>query len=474
MSPSVVAYHNLQLSPYEITSLQELMLTKKINDHARLSFTGIVSEDVKDSYVAMTEAKTGIELSQLDEEGNPIPLFKGLVVNIEVRAVRDVYYIEVEAVSHTYELDVKLKSRSFQHTEMSYVNLFNEVGADYLGIDILDEATNGGTLGMFTMQYKETDWQFLKRMASRFQTGLVPAPVFDQPKFYVGVPEGSTKGKLDDYHYTIRKKVADFLNYTENGNSGVDEQDFMYYEVETDRLLEIGDQISFKDKSLYVSEVVTKMKDSLLKHWYTLSTKNGMSQKKLDNPSILGLSIEGKVLEVAKDHVKIHLDMDSKQNKEEAYWFPYSTVYTAEGNSGWYCMPEVNDYVRVYFPTCQEEDGIASSSVRKDISDSQTNKLGNPAIKYFRTAFGKELMMSPTEIVITAKDGDIYIRLNEESGIEIFSKKEIKILSEQDILLNANKNILISAKEKINLSCKESTITLDGNTQVYGKEVKTN
>lgn len=474
MTVSVTAYHNLQISPYELTSLKELTLTKKLNEHVRLQFTGIVSEEVKDRYVATAEAKSPIEVWQLDPSGNRTPLFNGIVLNIEVRSVRDVYYLEIEAVSHTYDLDVQQKSRSFQYTDMTYGALFKQVGADYPGIDILDEVTNGGTLGTFTMQHKETDWQFLKRMASRFHTGLVPAALFDKPKFYFGIPEGQHKGNLEDYHYTITKNIAHYLKLKENDGVEIDENDCMYYTVETDRILEIGDQITFKAESLYVFEAVTKMKDGLLKHSYTLSSKNGMSQKKTHNHSIIGLSIEGKVLEVAKDHVKIHLDIDQTQNKNEAYWFPYATTYSAEGHSGWYCMPEVNDTVRVYFPTNQEEDGIANSSVRKNTEDSKTNKLSDPNIKYFRTAFGKELMMSPKEIVITAQDGDVFIRLNEDNGIEIYSKKEIKVISDQDISLNASSKIMINAKERIHLSCKESTITLDGDTQIYGKEVKTN
>lgn len=82
--------------------------------------------------------------------------------------------------------------------------------------------------------------------------------------------------------------------------------------------------------------------------------------------------------------------------------------------------------------------------------------------------------MSPTEVVITAQDGDIFIRLNEANGIEIFSKKEIKLISEADISVNASKKILLSAEEEISLQCKESKITMNGSVQIFGKEVKAN
>lgn len=474
MSVSVTAYHNLQVLPFKLVSIQELTLTKKMNEHATLRFTGIVPEEVRDKYVEMTEANSAIEVNQLDHSGSPIPLFKGVILTIKVRAVREIYYIEVEAASSTYQLDIKKKSRSYQDKEMTYSSLFRLMSPSYPGLDIIDEATKGGKLDKFTMQYRETDWQFLKRLASRFNTGLVPASTFDKPKFHFGVPEGNAKGKLEDYHYTTRKKLADYLLYIENGNDGMQENDFLYYEVETDKVLTIGDHVTFNGITLYVCEAYTSMKDGLLKHIYTLSSKNGMNKSGIFNQNISGLSIEGKVLEVAKDHIKVHLNIDEKQDKEKAHWFLYSTVYTAEGHSGWYCMPEINDYVHVYFPTHKEEEGISSSSIRKNLDSTATNKLDDPSIKYYRTAFGKEIKMSPTEIVITAQDGDIFIRLNEESGIEIFSKKEIKLISEADISVNASKKILLSAEEEISLKCKESKITMDGSVQIFGKEVKAN
>ncbi|MED0679993.1 contractile injection system protein, VgrG/Pvc8 family [Aneurinibacillus thermoaerophilus] len=474
MSLSVIAYNNLQVSPYELVHLQEFKMTKKINDHVRVYLTGIIPETLKDSYVEMTEAQTKIKINQIDEKAGSTPLFSGVALNIEIKAVRDIYYIEIEAVSHSYNLDIKRKSRSFQNKDMPYSSLLKKVVSDYPGADVIDFASHGATLKKFTMQYQETDWQFLKRMASRFHTGLVPAPVFDQVKFYFGVPEGAAKGKLEDFHYSVRKKIADFRISSENYIPGINENDFIYYEVETDKVLNIGDSVSFRGKTLVVSEAYTQMKNGLLKHRYILCSKKGMSQNTIYQQDIAGMSIQGKVIQVEKDNVKLHLKIDKEQSVAEAYWFHYSPTYTAEGNSGWYCMPEVNDYVQLYFPSHKEEEGIAVSAVRKDTEITEKNKIGNPDIKYFRTAAGKEVMLSPEEIVISAKDNKVFIKLNEKGGIEIYSTKNIKIISQEDITINSENKVILSAKDEISMTCKESNIKLDGNTSIIGKELKTN
>ncbi|NRS52171.1 hypothetical protein HP401_29600, partial [Brevibacillus sp. HB2.2] len=85
-------------------------------------------------------------------------------------------------------------------------------------------------------------------------------------------------------------------------------------------------------------------------------------------------------IDIQKDTVKIHLDIDPKQPKAEASWFPYATVYSAEGNSGFHCMPQMGDSVKLYFSTSDEEGAMAVSSVRK--GGGSTAKTGNPGIKY--------------------------------------------------------------------------------------------
>ncbi|BAU27212.1 hypothetical protein DFP93_11398 [Aneurinibacillus soli] len=357
---------------------------------------------------------------------------------------------------------------------MKYAELLKEVTSAYSGADVVDMISKGSPIKKFTMQYEETDWQFLKRMASRFHTGLIPAAVFDKPKFSFGVPEGEYKGKIDDFHYRVRKKIADFRSFSENDPKKIEERDFVYYEVETDTVLDIGNEVDFKGKRLFVCEAHTQMENSLLKHQYVLCPKEGMSQKTMYHEGIVGLTLEGKVIDVAADTVKVHLEIDKKQGVEKAHWFPYSSMYTAEGHSGWYCMPELHDSVHLYFPSHKEEECVAINSIRKDATVTGENKLGNPSHKYFRTADGKEIRLSPDEIVITAKDGETFIRLHEKEGIEVYSKKNIQIISDDTITMSAQKKMILSAKGEISITCKESKIKMDGTTTITGKKLKTN
>lgn len=69
----------------------------------------------------------------------------------------------------------------------------------------------GGTL----IQYQETDWNFLKRMASQLGLSLVPDTSYYYPRFYLGLPEGE-KGNWEKSFPVISVLMGDIMQSVEN------------------------------------------------------------------------------------------------------------------------------------------------------------------------------------------------------------------------------------------------------------------
>jgi len=174
--------------------------------------------------------------------------------------------------------------------------------------------------------------------------------------------------------------------------------------------------------------------------------------------------------------------------RKESCRFTYSTIYSAEENTGLYWMPELNDTVFLYFPTNNEQDAYVFGSVRRGAKIEDKNnkwqkalKIGDPNVRYFRTG-GKEIMFSPEEIRITVegkgsdnKDFKYYVTLHDERGIEIYSTKDVNVFAKRDINLNSEAGtIAIQAGGKINLACQESSIIMNGDTHIKGKTIRTN
>ncbi|WP_411735230.1 hypothetical protein [Paenibacillus sp. M2] len=469
-----LTYENLIIEPYELVHLQELTIRKKMNEHTRLVFKGMVSEEWKDRYVDVTDKNTPIEVWQKDEEGNKSPLFKGIPLSVEVQVVRGVYTLQIEAISHTYLMDVKKRTRTFQNIQMTLPELLKELDQDYPGLDVIDEGTGGAKIGKVAVQYQETDWAFLRRLASRFHTSLMPAAQFDSPKFYFGVYEHGNSIELDNTRYTVHKNMTPFMYFTENETVNVNESDFIVYEVETDQVMELGHHISFRGRSLYLTEAYTELAGGILKHKYVLSLHKGLRQKTYYNPLIAGSSLMGRVIGVHGGQVQVHLDCDDKQGTEDALWLLYQSPYIAEGETGWYVMPEIGDPIAVYFPTMYEEDAYATGAPRLDNKSTSTNKLNNPDHKIFRTPHGKEIRLTPDAVIISGKEGEVYIRLSGNEGIHIAGSQQVSMSAGGSISLKAGKKITLSAGSELLLEGGGGKIRLDGQAQMSGTEVKSN
>lgn len=382
---------------------------------------------------------------------NETAIFKGIVTDISLNVVNGVYHLEVYGVSGTFGLDLKPIRRSFQDTSMTCKKLVEHVLKDYAGADFIDSVS--GNIGKVIVQYDETDWEFLKRMASHFNTGLVVESKSQDPKFWFGIPPG--KEVTGQYNYNIGKRFH--------------KKSFAYYEIQSYDMFDIGDKIKHNNTEFIVYAVKSTLTKGILKNQYRLATNEGIRQAFIKNQKISGVSMEGKVIDIQEDKVKVHLDIDKEQIKESAYWFPYGTFYTAEGQTGWFCTPEPGDRVKVYFPGTQEEKGLVASSVRKRVASG--DKISDPDTKYFRTKYGKEKKYTKKDLSISAKDNKLLIRLNEDDGVDILSDENIKISSDTDLIIKAG-NIELEAKEEFVLNCADSSIMMDGTTNFCGKYVK--
>ncbi len=473
-------YLELGIQQYILKSLRELEIKEKVNEHTILHMTALLYDEQEDSDIYNTKAGTQITLLQKGEQQQI--LFQGIVKKITIEKQQGVYWLTLDALSNTYLLDIKKSSQSFQNVNMTYIDMIKKVLEPYQGSDVIDNATEGKTIEGFIMQYMETDWEFIKRVASHFYVPIIPFYLADKPKFTIGMPKGENRGDLSQYHYRIEKDVEQYLKLYQNDNKDLKELDFVLFYVKTNENFNVGDSVTFQNITLYIKQKTAKMQQGILVYEYVLSSENSFTQAKLYHKNIVGLSLKGKVLEVIEDTIKVQLEIDTEETKkEEAYAFPYTTVYTAEGNSGWYCMPEVDDTVMIYFPTEEEKDAVGVNSLR--MLEKGSDKLSDPDVKYFRTKNGKELKFSPEEILITCCNGTdeetgekhiIYMRFHNQNGIEIASTEPILLKSDQNIDLQAGDQIFLAAKEEIIFQCKTSQITVNQMVDIAGKEVRIN
>ncbi|MDR2022923.1 MAG: hypothetical protein LBQ71_06640 [Hungatella sp.] len=454
MGKSGPSYQDLILDlPVKLHHIKKLKIEQSLDNHAAAYITGVLKEENHEAIHRLT-SQTNIKIKAKTEEGENI-IFSGIPEKATIKRAHDVYAIAIVLKSHSVRLDIQKKRRSFQNQNNPYGSLFKTILQEYEG-DIWDAASRGAVQNGALIQYEETDWEFLKRTASRVGAKLFPEIRSDRPRIYIGIPEGNRYDEKG-MDYCLEKKLEDYL-YSQENHGGWSEQEILSYRLESMEDYQLGDKITYQGITFTVAEKITELKKGILAYQYRFQIKSGLKQNIRYNPKLKGVSVEGKVLAVEKDKVKLHLSIDSNQNPSDAAWYPFSTSYASEGTTGWYSMPQEGDSVRLYMPTADESEAYVQALNRLD--GEENPKVQDPAVKYYGTSHGKEMKLAPKELTFSAAENVLYLKMGHETGIEISSPQDIHIKTQKK-LLGECQTLEIESKEKILLATQSSGIIVD-------------
>ena len=239
--------------------------------------------------------------------------------------------VDLQVYSSSCKLDLKRKNRSFQDEQRSRGNLFSLLLKEYQGDFIWDQPGREGAVGKFLMQYQETDWEFLKRVASQKGYLLSPEIHFPGIRVCVGLPKYQIRKTLPDGNCCIRNRMSGRWEYQMPGG-----------------------MISFPE---YVVEGVFE------------DFQIGEAVQFLELP-LIGAAVQGTVTETTPTMSRLMLKTDGSGEKIRSWH--HQPVYYSGSGKGYSGRPEKGDTQYVCFPTMEENDryiiGGAGSSFQQ-ISD---------------------------------------------------------------------------------------------------------
>ena len=465
----VYTYGDIIISNYEFVKITDLRIERKINEHAELYVKGIIDSVKGDKYVEGANDKSFIKVSLKDDKNNVKDLFQGIIINISINSSNDIKTLEIQGLSQTFLMDINKKNRTFQNEGSTYRNIINTVNSSYKNISIVDNITETSKIDTFVVQYKETDWEFIKRLASYFNSWVVPECQLEDIKYSIGKTGMLKAYSLEEFNYSIKKGIEEYKIKGGNGVSGLDDINLITYEVITNKMLDLCDSVTFKGRNLYVYETEIEMNDSIFSNKYSLRDEKGMKIRRIYNNQIVGLSLSGTILDTKNDVVKVNLEVDGKQDSSTARWFPYSTVYSSEDGTGWYCMPEKGDAIRLYFPDNVEKSAYAISSV--NLKSRDTEKRSDPSVKSIGTKYGKQLIMEPGSVNIIGGSG-MMVKMTDDGGIEIISDKKIILDAQDDIEINGKAKVLIKGESGVDLTQNSANLSIKDDVTMSGGKVK--
>lgn len=460
----------IQLFPFEFINILDIKIHKSLNTHATLEFSGQISEKQEESLMGTAMKNTPAELLIVDDEDNQKLIFSGIVRNFILEKIGDSRILTLSCISSTYLMDINKKTRVFQNKGTTYNTLLENLNT-YDDYGCILSSGDGATINRMVVQYGETDFQFIKRLATHFNTSICPAYLSKGVKYYFGMPNSNKSFELKA-DYAIKQEISQDLRQDERDLPySVDKGNVVIAFSDRD-VYEIGDFTTIKGQKYVVSEINSYFTGAELVHEYIMKEKLGLYRSKKYNPKIVGASLNAHITSVSKDKVTAYIHEDGIQDGTTL--FAYSTVYSSPDGTGWYCMPEENDSVRVYFPTEKEHHGYAISAVNVDgdMESGAEAPRSNPDNKSLKSKYGKEVLFTPTTLLFTNNDGTT-ILIDDKEGITITSPNLVKIASETEIeMISVGSSINLIGTELIKLEQASTIVKLENNIDIFGEKVQ--
>lgn len=351
--------HDLELTGLQVKTILSVHISHEPGEHGFLELTADMGE--KNMDIPVQETGTGKKVVLYDKrDGKKAVIFSGVITKLTSRSMGKSCHVKLTAKSWSCRMDIKEKSRSFQNTSMTYGALVSQIVGEYPGAECQILFADV-PLGEIAVQYRETDWQFLKRMLSALHVPLVCSEVRENLCVYAGVAQ--IPAEMDVISVESAWKDMDALAYWKEIGEGIADTDVIGYRLKLDNRIPLYADITYRSRQLTAEKVEYLTIGSTVYEFVTLKKQSGILQKPIYPMQLVGTAFEGTVKEVQGENMKIHLQIDDAYPGEDCYWFPFSTPSASPDGSGWYCMPEIGDHVRVYFPSKKTGDVIAISAV---------------------------------------------------------------------------------------------------------------
>ena len=442
-----------------LIQVEAFQLVQGLNDHAFLSIKFLVKEETSEEFVNLASVFPVIIRENVYTKGQII--FQGKAENVYTRVERGLSYLYFDAYSYSKEWERIEKSRSFLNGNMSYMDVARKVLSDYEQADIKDEITQNALIPELLLQYEESDWVFLRRLASHFGTYLIADCRDTCGKVYFGIPHMNYGTELTNQDYSLEK---DYLHYSKVlMPEGILPQESSQWKIKTRQFLFMGEELTINQIPAVVTELDVVLEKGELVYRYTLSRRAGIRREKEINPRIYGMSIPATVKERSGNRVRVQFDIDKEYDPAGKFF-----TYAIESSS-FYCMPEIGSRVHIYFPEHDEQSAIAVHAIG---SGSGPGGGQNPDNKRFSDPSGSAMDMTPETLCYVPDSGGSTMLYMTNAGQVSLRGFDINIKTQKGLMAGGEtppKNTFISGAQKVVLQIGDGgddVITMEAGTDI--------
>jgi len=436
-----------------------------------------------------------------DEAGNATDkiFLNGVISKLRIKETKaGALAVELVCSSKSILLDRIPRYRSFQDPALTYADIAQEVNKNYSdGETLVNVGEDMKEIPRMTIQYNETDWEYLKRIAS-----------------YTGQPLMANSNKVLVGFFKNMPSQTPNLTYSYFGKETEEER--TYYRVEGTEVYSVSTPIKLKirnrvsgeevENDYYVIESRIHNEGNTLKCEYKLGKQTDYFVDPIPHEKIRGAVIEARTVHIARtdesksEHGRADGSSDKNNNRSQEVkasdiavmtvdlteglrklggavqseadkyagksYFPYVTPYS-QTNTGFTPAPEANDRVALYFPSENETHALVMGAVNNDGNGRFTdvdNRNYHVGDSDFNMVLAKDSLTTNAASSISQIANSI-----SESAENISNNAKIYLETIRDEKIVTANNILQIAQENMSIQSNGDTqINSDGVSVLNG------
>ena len=232
--------YDIRTGPVEFLDIVELKLEEEAGRHGWLSISGHIRDEEEERCLGLLSTDVWEQVQLVGKDGESVTLFVGIVTDFTIACINDQKRLTLTVMTGSCLMDRQEHLRTWQDDACTYEQIFRGVTAGYPESGPVFTQPYAEAAGELVLQYHETDWTFLKRLASRRGQSLVPDPYRKGVRFSCGLPEGEAFRLPEGGKYRMKKDLNEYRDKTGSGLA-LSEADCLEYTVEERELHRIGD-----------------------------------------------------------------------------------------------------------------------------------------------------------------------------------------------------------------------------------------
>jgi len=438
-----------------IAHILKLDMDHRLNEHGILNMKVVIKPDMQNDFLHTNYLGQNSRFFTTSDPELSL-VFSGKINKVDYKRQDDVITASIGIISYSIELDEHLMRRSFQNINIKFNSLLDLIIKDTKARFIWQIGSDK-ELGKPFVQYDETDWEFVKRLASYFNRLVQVSMLSEHADFYFGVRTGENR-QINEAAI-LEQGISDV--YYKNGGyeSNAPRSQYYYLKIRHREAWQIGDFANYRNSKLTVIRTQAAFEKGELIFIHTLGADGYLYQRIIYSHQLIGLNLQGIIRRTEKESITIELDID-RDHDEQAH---YLWSWTPEVGNLNYIMPEVDSRVILTFPTNDEQDAFASRLLRTNSTSGIYEQIEN---KQIVTAEDKTIGLYPNQLMLAGRNFGVSVSLDDQEGIHFNSNKNIRMRASREIQLRGKK-VTIVAPNQVLMQTAQSNIDVATNFNFF-------